>query len=409
LSRWCREHLYEARDEVFVRLTLRMMVVMTAAMAALWLALSTTELPWWIAGSAYFALWGWLTPPVILMLHNTMHRPFIRQPRVLKKAHPYVMSILFGIPMGYAEHHLGMHHVEDNMPEDLSSTMRYQRDSFLHFLHYFFRFFLFVVVELPIYLAGKRRNAMARRAVLGEIGHLTVVGAALALDWRFGVVAFVVPLVTVRFLMMTGNWGQHAFLNTARRNDGLSNSVTCINSVYNVRAFNDGYHIGHHLKGNRHWTELPKDFLDNRRCLRARTRRGVRGARLLHGVGAALDGSVEGAREALRAARRPADVRRRGDRALEVARATDRGLARDRRRLRPLRLTRRRPTPHAAFARRTHLPELTMKRLLKIFGVALGRPPHRRLLVLRPMIMGNLPATHGEELAPGVFSWSTAT
>jgi hypothetical protein len=42
-----------------------------------------------------------------------------------------------------------MHHVEDNMPEDLSSTMRYQRDSFLHFLHYF----------LPLLLPGDHRAA----------------------------------------------------------------------------------------------------------------------------------------------------------------------------------------------------------------------------------------------------------
>ena len=62
-------------------------------------------------------------------------------------------------------------------------------------------------------------------------------------------------------MMMAGNWGQHAFLNTARKNDGLSNSITCINSGYNERCFNDGYHIGHHLKANRHWTEMPADFL----------------------------------------------------------------------------------------------------------------------------------------------------
>jgi hypothetical protein len=63
---------------------------------------------------------------------------------------------------------------------------------------------------------------------------------------------------------MVGNWGQHAFLNPSRRNDGLSNSITCINSGYNRRAFNDGYHIGHHLKASRHWTEMPKDLLDQR-------------------------------------------------------------------------------------------------------------------------------------------------
>lgn len=264
LSRWCREHLYEARDEVFVRLTLRMMVVMTAAMAALWLSLTTTELPWWIAGSAYFALWGWLTPPVILMLHNTMHRPFIRRPRWLGQAHPFLMSFFFGMPTGYRDHHLGMHHVEDNMPEDLSSTMRYQRDSFLHFLHYFFRFFFLAIIELPIYLWKKRRYMMARRAVLGEAAHVTVIATMMWLDLRFGLIAFLLPFCVVRFMMMAGNWGQHAFVNTARKNDGLSNAITCINCTYNRRAFNDGYHIGHHLKGNRHWTELPQELIDNR-------------------------------------------------------------------------------------------------------------------------------------------------
>jgi fatty acid desaturase len=264
LSRWCREHLYEARDEVFVRLTLRMMVVMTAAMAALGLALTNTELPWWIAGSAYFALWGWLAPPVILMLHNTMHRPFIRRPRWLGQAHPFLMSFFFGMPTGYRDHHLGMHHVEDNMPEDLSSTMRYQRDSFLHFLHYFLRFFFLAIIELPIYLWKKRRYMMARRAVLGEAVHVSVIATMMWLDLRFGLIAFLLPFCVVRFMMMAGNWGQHAFVNTARKNDGLSNAITCINCTYNRRAFNDGYHIGHHLKGNRHWTELPQELIDNR-------------------------------------------------------------------------------------------------------------------------------------------------
>jgi hypothetical protein len=60
-----------------------------------------------------------------------------------------------------------------------------------------------------------------------------------------------------------GNWGQHAFIDPSRPGDSYVNSITCINSPYNQRCFNDGYHIGHHVKQNRHWTELPKDFLDN--------------------------------------------------------------------------------------------------------------------------------------------------
>ena len=264
LSRWCKRSLYEARDEVFVRLSLVVVIVMSSSMAALWFALRTPAVPPLLAVAAYLAVWGWFSAPVILMLHNTMHRPLIRRPTWLNFIHPYVMSFFFGIPTGYGQHHLGMHHVEDNMPEDLSSTMRYRRDSFLHFLVYFGRFLIFILGELTAYLLRKRRQRMARRAFFGEALHLGVIACAIALDWRFGVAAFAIPTAMVRFMMMVGNWGQHAFLNATRKNDGLSNSITCINSGYNRRAFNDGYHIGHHLKANRHWTEMPKDFLAHR-------------------------------------------------------------------------------------------------------------------------------------------------
>jgi hypothetical protein len=67
----------------------------------------------------------------------------------------------------------------------------------------------------------------------------------------------------MRFAMMWGNWGQHAFIDPNRPGDSFVNSITCINSVYNQRCFNDGYHIGHHIKQTRHWTEMPQDFLEN--------------------------------------------------------------------------------------------------------------------------------------------------
>ncbi len=257
ISRWCRTALYEPRDEVFVRLTLKVVVVMALAMIGL------LEFFHWALVPVYLAVWGWYAPPVILMLHCTMHRPFIRRPKWLGRAHPYLMSFFFGIPTAYAEHHMGMHHLEDNMPGDLSSTIGYRRDSFVHFLVYWGRLFFLGVVELPLYLQRKRRTMMARRVIAGEFAHQAVIVAALLVDWRFGLVAFAIPYFMVRFMMMAGNWGQHAFINTERKNDGISNAITCINCGYNKRAFNDGYHIGHHLKANRHWTELPQDFLDN--------------------------------------------------------------------------------------------------------------------------------------------------
>ncbi len=265
LSRWCRRALYESRDEVFLRLSLRAIAVQATAMAMLYAALAYSPIPAWLLSVAYLALWGWCTPPIILMLHCTMHRKFIRNPSWLGRAHPYIMSFFFGVPMGFWEHHIGMHHVEDNMPEDLSCTLRYRRDSFWHFLHYFGRFFFLASFELPLYLATHKRAKLARSAVLGEVAQWSIVIGSLALlDWRFGLTAFVLPCVLSRFSMMAGNWGQHAFINTAKPNGGFANAITCINTPYNKRCFNDGYHIGHHVSAKRHWAELPGDFLANR-------------------------------------------------------------------------------------------------------------------------------------------------
>ena len=272
LSRWCKKALYDARDEVFVRLTIKTCFIMALMMAGLWTGATVQQAGTtfsvrtfqWGFVPIYLAVWGWYAPPVILMLHCTMHRPFIRNPKWLDRVHPYVMTFFFGIPTAYVQHHMGMHHVEDNMGEDLSSTLRYRRDSFFHWVAYVGRFFFLGLFEVTAYLLRKRRTTMARKVVLGEIAHVSLIVVAMLVNWRFGLVAFLIPGVMVRMMMMVGNWGQHAFINTARKNNGLANSITCINGGYNKRAFNDGYHIGHHLKANRHWTEMPQDFLDNR-------------------------------------------------------------------------------------------------------------------------------------------------
>lgn len=257
-QRYIEGQLYDPRDAVFVRLTFKVLLALVPMIAALYLWFS------WPLALAFWAVQlGWFGPPVILMLHNTMHRPFFKRRPVLNRAHSYVMSFIFGIPTGYMEHHVAMHHVENNLPPDLSSTMRFKRDSFLHFLVYFSRFFFLIVVELTQYLNGKKRRNLAKSALLSTLVHWSIMAALMSVAWRPTLVAFVLPWFAVHFLMMVGNWGQHAFIDERRPGDSYVNSITCINSGYNARAFNDGYHIGHHVKMNRHWTEMPKDFVDN--------------------------------------------------------------------------------------------------------------------------------------------------
>ena len=210
-----------------------------------------------------------MAPPVILMLHNTMHRPFFKKHRWLNRVHPYAMSGLFGIPTGYMEHHVAMHHVENNLRGDLSSTMQYQRDNVLHWVAYVGRFFFTSHLGLSRYLISKGRGALARRAMLSDAGHVSVMVALCFVNWRATLMGFIVPYLMIRVMMMVGNWGQHAFIDADRPGDSYANSITCINGSYNARCFNDGYHIGHHVKQNRHWSEMPQDFLGNLERYRA--------------------------------------------------------------------------------------------------------------------------------------------
>ncbi len=253
-DRWALARIKDERDLPFVRLIGSMVLVLIPFAALLYVP---GVFSWWL-GVIYLAVMmlGFLDR-FILMLHNTSHRTlFGRDHRAMNHIIPWILGPLCGESPE-------MHHPENNLPTDLSTTMPFKRDSFLHFLAYFGRFFFFAIIELGIYHFKRGHARLARRMYVGEFGFYAVVALLLWLDWRATTIVFVIPFFTTRWLMMCGNWGQHAFVDAEQPDNAYRNSCACINSRYNRRAFNDGYHVGHHVKANRHWTEMPADFEDN--------------------------------------------------------------------------------------------------------------------------------------------------
>lgn len=220
---------------------------------------------WWLALIYLFVTLNLFLDRFILMLHNTSHRSlFKRKYKFFNHYVPWVIGPFFGeTPETYYAHHIGMHHPENNMPEDLSSTMQYQRDSFFDFVRYHLRFFFGILFELTVYMRERGRFKLIRRMLWGEVGFYVVVAGLLFVNWQAAVTVFVIPFCFTRLMMMAGNWGQHAFLDHDTPENCYRNSITCINCRYNRRAFNDGYHISHHLKPNRHWTDHPLEFEEN--------------------------------------------------------------------------------------------------------------------------------------------------
>ncbi|MBI2376912.1 MAG: fatty acid desaturase [Deltaproteobacteria bacterium] len=218
----------------------------------------------WLA-PVYWLTWGLgLLDRFILMLHCTSHRALFRDRR-LNLLVPWVVGPFFGqTPESYFAHHMGMHHPENNLVADLSSTMKYDRSRLSHWLRYFGRFMIRGLPDLMLYHRSRGNTKMLRRLLLGEGAFWATIALLLFANWRATLVVFVLPVIAVRALMMAGNWGQHAFVKESDPGNAYLNSITCINTRYNRRCFNDGYHILHHIRPRTHYTEYPFEFEDHR-------------------------------------------------------------------------------------------------------------------------------------------------
>src|SRR3984893_10568007 len=215
--------IHDRRDVPFLKL----MVLLSATVIPSGVALFIPHaFRWWLAG-LHLALVVYFLGPFVLMLHNTSHRRLFRRPWAWMNQYiPWVLGPFFGeSPEAYFTHHVGMHHPENNLEDDVSSTMPYRRDHFGDFLRYFLRFFVAGFFELTSYFARKGRRALLFRTLFGELSYYGSVAALLYIDWRATVVVLVVPLVVARFGMMAGNWGQHAFIDEAAPENNYRNSI----------------------------------------------------------------------------------------------------------------------------------------------------------------------------------------
>ena len=134
-------------------------------------------------------------------------------------------------PETYFAHHVGMHHPENNLDEDLSSTLPYQRDQLLGLHAVLLRFFFGGIFELTRYFARKKRRSLDGPVPRRRDRVLRCVVGAVRLRRlaRRRSVVFIVPFVVTRFAMMAGNWAQHAFIDEAAPENNYRNSITCIN------------------------------------------------------------------------------------------------------------------------------------------------------------------------------------
>eukprot|EP00927_Polykrikos_kofoidii_P014483 TRINITY_DN16347_c0_g1_i1.p1 TRINITY_DN16347_c0_g1~~TRINITY_DN16347_c0_g1_i1.p1 ORF type:complete len:454 (-),score=37.03 TRINITY_DN16347_c0_g1_i1:164-1468(-) len=268
---WANVHLISDSRDTIMLSALANMIISTGLLSVLLFTFQSHKLGLVIC---LFNAGMWVQR-FILMMHYAEHKPMF-QPQVafLRYIMPWIMAPFYGIPVGmYRTHHILMHHKENNIfKKDLSSTEPYQRDSFVGFLHYLAMYWA-LLVTLPFWAFRHRNLAVFAQVLVGCTVWIFV--QVMLHQHGHGIYAFYqfqLPFCISSIALMFGNWSQHMFVAplVATSKDLLSSyrfncalTLNVINHFDNQVAFNDGYHITHHVKPACHWTEMPLSFLTN--------------------------------------------------------------------------------------------------------------------------------------------------
>ena len=264
-STMLRSMLKDERDyPVGVVFINALLIGIVGNLALLWLSTPGTSA--WLRAAVivgyYGLLYGALAQPLILGLHFGTHRSIFNN-SLGSVIFLNILSPIIGIPPGcYYLHHVVMHHKANNGRHDLSSTMKFQRDSVLNFLQYWGEFHL-SIIRLPFYAFT------VNRYVLGAVGAFCMWGW-FAMAWYIAVVhsvffawaALLGPYFVCSFALMLGNFTQHAFINPDCPHENMGLTLQAMNSHENQHCFLDGYHVTHHIHGGLHWSQLPLRFAD---------------------------------------------------------------------------------------------------------------------------------------------------
>ena len=223
---WAR-HIVRHETDV-VMLTHLLLYFTTQLPSAIFLFRNFT----YLHGVIHLAMTIYYVGTYTLMMHQHIHQRGILAKKFafFDRIFPYITDPLMGHSWnGYYYHHVKHHHVEGNGPDDLSTTIRYQRDSLVDFLCYVGRFYFFIWLDLPLYFLRKNRPEMAIQAACSEcLTYLFYYVMVTVVNTRATIFVFIIPCMLLRIGLMVGNWGQHALVDPDQPDSDFRSSITLV-------------------------------------------------------------------------------------------------------------------------------------------------------------------------------------
>ncbi|WP_197321541.1 fatty acid desaturase [Saccharomonospora sp. NB11] len=261
----------------------------------IWFATQWDDQPAWARAGGFVLTTLMIAYSIIVVSHLFTHVPWFTSAR-LNAAASLLNSINIGQSVqAYHLTHVRNHHRfnndpigEDGTTRDLSSTYRDGHDGeHAPLLRYIFTGAVESLLDRArelvlcyrlwkvgpketklLSLAHKRepkRTRELRQIAADRAAHaLSLVGFAL-ISWQWALFVYVPAFFVALVLVNVQNYYRHYGADPSNR---AADSVSHYGRLYNLLAFNDGYHQEHHLSPATHWTQLPsvrerrRDWLD---------------------------------------------------------------------------------------------------------------------------------------------------
>ncbi len=175
---------------------------------------------------------AWYMGAYTLLRHQHIHMRGVlaKKYSLIDNLFPYVLDPWMGHTWNsYYYHHVKHHHVEGNGPDDLSSTIRYQRDNVWDFMCYVGRFYFLIWVDLPRYFFRTNKPWLGLKAGGWELSSYAFLYLMFTyVNTRATVFTLLMPLALMRLALMSGNWGQHALVDEVEPESDFRSSITLI-------------------------------------------------------------------------------------------------------------------------------------------------------------------------------------
>jgi fatty acid desaturase len=195
IDKFLLKYIRDERDLPFIYFTLKIVFLL---IPFAFLLFTNLLMGWqWLAAALVYICINFLffIGRFALMFHCTAHRIlFKKEFDYLNSFLPYFIAPFFG-HMGYTfySHHVGMHHAENNLEDDESTTMHYQRDSLIGFLLYLGRFLLSGMYNTAAYFKKTNRKKLLQSLLQGEIFFIVFSVLMCLVNWQATLCVFIVP------------------------------------------------------------------------------------------------------------------------------------------------------------------------------------------------------------------------